>query len=99
MLKQPVTYRCMARDANCMAHKMARWAIEVYATVTFWNMQVPKDAPRSQLQDIHKQQGEKLWFDWVGLPKLFDWMLQQPESKPDITVTAMVKQRYTKQVT
>ena len=62
-LGQPVAYYHMTRDANCIVDNMARWALEARATITFWDGQVPKDAPRNQLQDVYKQQGMKPWLD------------------------------------
>ena len=44
-LEQPMTYHHMTRDANCIANGMARWALETQATITFWDGQVPEDAP------------------------------------------------------
>ena len=46
---------------------MARWALEAQAIITFWDRQVPKDAPGNQLQDVYKQQGMNAM---AGLGKL-----------------------------
>ena len=45
VLRQPMTYCHMTRDAICVADNMARWALEARATITFWDGKVPKDAP------------------------------------------------------
>ena len=45
VLGQPVAYCHVNRDANCVADDMARQALEARATITFWDGQVPKDAP------------------------------------------------------
>ena len=84
----------MTRDASCIADDMARRALEVRATITFWDGQMPKDAPGNQLQDVYKQEGIKLWLDWASLPKLFDWMTNQPNPQPDVTVASVSRQRY-----
>ena len=44
-LGQPVAYCYMTRDANCVADDMARRALEARATITFWDGQMPEDAP------------------------------------------------------
>ena len=97
MLGQPVAYCHITRDANCVTNDMARWALEARATITFWDGQVPKDAPGNQLQDVYKQQGMKPWLDWASLPELFDWMIKQPNLQPVITVASIFGQRYTHQ--
>ena len=51
---------------------MARWALEARATITFWDGQVPEDAPGNQLQDVYEQQGIKPQLDWASLPKPFE---------------------------
>ena len=94
MLGQPVAYCHMTRDANCIADDMARWALEARATITFWDRQVPEDAPGNQLQDVYKQQGMKPWLDWASLPKPFNWMTNQPNPQLDITVATVFGQRY-----
>ena len=73
---------------------MARQALEARATITFWDKQVPKDAPENQLQDLYKQQGMKPWLDWASLPELFNWMTNQPNLHLDITVASVFGQRY-----
>ena len=73
---------------------MARWALEARATITLWDGQVPEDAPGNQLQDVYKQQGIKPWLDWASLPELFDWMTNQPNLQPDITVASVFGHRY-----
>ena len=55
VLEQPVAYCYIIRDANCIANNIARRALEAWATITFWDGQVPEDAPRNLLQDISKQ--------------------------------------------
>ena len=45
VLGQPVAYCHITRDANCIADNMARQALEAQATITFWDGQVPEDAP------------------------------------------------------
>ena len=84
----------MTRGANCITDDMARWALEAQATITLWDGQVPADAPGNQLQDVYKQQGMKPWLDWACLPKPFDWMNNQPNLQPDITVATIFGQRY-----
>ena len=46
-LGQPVAYHHVAKDANCVAYDMSRLAFEARSTITFWDGQVPKDAPGS----------------------------------------------------
>ena len=45
VLGQPMAYRHMTRDTNCVANDMARRALEARATITFWDRQVPENAP------------------------------------------------------
>ena len=73
-----MAYCHVTRDANCILDDMARQALEARATITFWDRQVPKDAPGNQLQDVYEQQGIKPWLDWASLPKPFDWRTDQP---------------------
>ena len=42
---------------------MARWVLEVQAIITFWDWQVPKDAPGNQLHYVYKQKGKKPWLE------------------------------------
>ena len=35
----------MTRDIYCIADDMAKQALEAQATITFWDGQVPEDAP------------------------------------------------------
>ena len=93
-LGQPVAYRYITIDANCVADDMAKRALETRATITFWDGQVPKDAPENQLQDVYKQQGMKSQLDWVSLPESFDWMTSQPDPQSDVTVAVIFGQRY-----
>ena len=44
-IRQLVTYYHVTKDTNCIVDKMARQALESKATITFWDGQVPKDAP------------------------------------------------------
>ena len=67
-----MAYCHVTRDANCIPVDMARLALVAQATITFWDGQVPENAPGNQLQDVYKQQGIKLWLDWAILPKPFD---------------------------
>ena len=46
-LGQAVAYCHMTRDANCIMDDMARQALEARATISYWDRQVPKDAPRN----------------------------------------------------
>ena len=89
-----MAYCHVTRDTNCITDDIARRALEARATITFWDGQVPKDAPGNQLQDIYKQQGIKLQIDWASLPELFDWMTNQPDPQQDITVASVFMQRY-----
>ena len=50
VLGQPVAYHYTTRDTNCIVDNMARWALEARATITFWDGQVPDNAPGNQLQ-------------------------------------------------
>ena len=63
VLGQPIAYFHVTRDANCIIDNMSRQILEVWATITLWDGQVPEDAPRNQLQDVYKQQGEKQQLD------------------------------------
>ena len=47
IIKQLVAYCYITRDANYVADDMARRALEAPATITFWDGQVPEDAPRN----------------------------------------------------
>ena len=47
VLRQPVAYHHVTRDANCVKDDIARRALEARATITFWDGQVPKDAPEN----------------------------------------------------
>ena len=85
----------MTRGTNCIVDDMARRALEARATIIFWDRQVPEDAPGNQLQNFHKQQGMKPWLDWASLPELFNWMTNQPEPQPDVTIATVFGQRYT----
>ena len=67
---------------------MARWALEARATITFWDGQVPENAPSNQLQDVYEQQGIKPWLDWASLPKPFNWMNNQPDLQLDIIIAS-----------
>ena len=67
-----MAYCHVTRDTNCISDDMARWTLEAQATITYWDGQVPEDAPENQLQDVYEQQGIKLWLDWASLPKPFD---------------------------
>ena len=89
----PMAYCYMTRDANHIMGNMARWTLEAQATNTFWNVQVPKDAPGNWLQDVYKQQGKKPQLDWVDLPEPFDWKLYQPNCSFDSTVVAVLSKR------
>ena len=89
-----MAYCHVTRDTNCILDDMARWALEARATITFWDRQVPKDAPGNQLQDVYKQQGIKPWLDWASLPEPFNWMSDQCNPQPDVTVASVFKQRY-----
>ena len=80
------SYYNVLRDAKYIKDDMGRRDPEVWVTVTFWDLQAPEDAPGSLLQDVYKQQGEKLQLNWSGLPKPFDWKLHHPKGKLDITV-------------
>ena len=93
-----MAYCYMTRDAKCIVDNMARWALEARATITFWDGQVPKDAPGNRLQDVYEQQGMKPWLDWAILLKLSNWMTNQPDLQPDITVATVFGQRYTVRV-
>ena len=84
----------MTSNTNCVTDNIARRALEARATITFWDGQVPEDAPGNQLQDVYEQQGIKLWLDWADLPELFDWTTNQPNLQPDITVASVFGQRY-----
>ena len=95
VLRQPVAYCYMTRDINCIADNMARWALEAQATITFWDGQLPDYAPGNQLQDVYKQQSMKPWLDWASLPELFNWITNQPNPQPDITVATVFWQRHT----
>ena len=44
-LGQLMAYHHITRDANCVGNNMARQALEARATITFWDWQVPKEAP------------------------------------------------------
>ena len=63
VIGKPMAYYHMTRDANCVAHDMARRALEARATTTLWDGHVPKDAPGNQLQDVYKQKGIKPQLD------------------------------------
>ena len=89
-----MAYFHMTRDANCIADNMARRALEAQATITFWDGQVPKDALRNQLQDVYEKQGMKQQLDWASLPEPFNWMTNQPDQQPDITVAIVFGQRH-----
>ena len=89
-----MAYCHVARDANCILDNMARRALEARMTIIFWDGQVPEDAPGNQLQDIYKQQGVKLWLAWADLPKPYNWMTNQPDPQPDVTVASVFGQRY-----
>ena len=43
-LGQHMVYCHITRDANYVVDDMARWALEVRATITLWDRQVPEDA-------------------------------------------------------
>ena len=94
MLKKLVAYCHMTRDANCVTDDMARRALEARATITFWDGQVPEDAPGNQLQGVYEQHGMKPWLDWASLPEPFDWMTDQPDLQLDVTVASVFRQRY-----
>ena len=53
-LVQPMAYHNETRDANCIGDNMARRALKEQASITFWDGQVPEDAPGSLLQDGYK---------------------------------------------
>ena len=89
-----MAYCHMTRDANCIMGNMARRALEAQATITLWDRQVPEDAPGNQLHDNYKQQGMKLQLDWASLPEPFNWMTNQPDLQPDITLASVFGQRY-----
>ena len=72
--------------------------LEAWVATTIWDRQVPEDAPRNQLQDVYKCQGENPQLDWVGLPKLFGWKLHQPDNHSDIAVATVFGYRYTLRV-
>ena len=55
---------------------------------------MPKDAPGNQVQDFYEQQGIKLQLDWARLPEPFDWITNQPNPQPDVTVASVFGQRY-----
>ena len=93
-----MAYYHVTRDANCVLDDMARRALEVRAIITFWDGQVPEDAPDNQLQDVYEQQGIKPWLDWASLPKPFEWMSNQPDPQPDTTVAPVFGQSYTARV-
>ena len=93
-----MAYCHVTRDANCIPDNMARRALEARATITFWDGQVPKDAPGNQLQDIYKQQGNKPWLDWARLPEPFDLTTNQPKPQLHVTVALVFGQRYTVRV-
>ena len=84
-----MAYCHMIRDANCVVDNMARWALEARATITFWDGQVPEDAPENQLQDVYEQQGLKPRLDWLSLPKPFNWMTNQPDLQLDVTAVSL----------
>ena len=44
-LGQSMAYHHVTRDANSVMDDMARRALETRATITFWDRQVPEDAP------------------------------------------------------
>ena len=44
-LGQPVAYCHITRGANCIVDNMARQALEAQATITYWDKQMPEDAP------------------------------------------------------
>ena len=88
-----MAYCHVTRDANCIVDDMARRALELRATITLWDGQVPKDAPGNQLQDVYKQQVMKPRLDWASLPKLFNWMTNQPDPQLDATVASVFGQR------
>ena len=50
-----MAYYHTTRDANCIVDNMARLALEVQPTITFWGGKAPEDMPGNQLQDIYKQ--------------------------------------------
>ena len=54
MLRQPVAYHHVTRDANYIIDNIGRFVLEAWATVTFWDGQVPDNAPGNQLQDAYK---------------------------------------------
>ena len=45
ILRQPVAYRHVTRDANVVPDDMARRALEEKTDIIFWNGEVPEDAP------------------------------------------------------
>ena len=40
-----MAYCHVTRDANCILDDMARGALEAQATITFWDIHLPEDAP------------------------------------------------------
>ena len=73
VLGQPVGYCYVTIGCQLFCDNIVRRVLEAQATITIWNGQVPRDAPRNQLQAIYKQKGKKPWLDWADLPKPFDW--------------------------
>ena len=93
-----MAYHHVTRDANCIPEDMTRRALEARATITFWDKQVPEDAPGNQIQNVYKQQGIKPQLNWASLPKPLDWMSNRPDPQPDVTVASLFGQRYTVRV-
>ena len=36
----------------------------------------------------------KPWLDWASLPEPFNWMANQPDPQPDVTVASVLGHRY-----
>ena len=51
-LRQPVVFYHISRDSNCVTDNMARWVLYAKASVTYWDGQMPKDAPGNQMEHI-----------------------------------------------
>ena len=43
MLGQPIAFHHVTWDVNCVIDNMARRALEVQTTITFWDGHVPED--------------------------------------------------------